>query len=95
MENRNTLSELVIVYHRQPYEERVENGKAIYREHASPNGIVPTLKSFFGSVQRGAWVAWTQVEAGRKKHFEPVVRIRDSYGEYDVSRLPLSAQQVR
>lgn len=97
MDNKNQLSELVIVYHRQPYEEHVENGQLVYKEHASPNGIVPTLKSFFGSVERGAWVAWKQVEGkGREaEKFERVVRMKDSYGAYNVSRLPLTAQQVR
>lgn len=88
-------SNLVIVYHRQPYEEIVENGKVVYREHASPNGIVPTLKSFFGTVDQGAWVAWKQIDSKEQKTFERVVRIRDSYGEYNVSRLPLTPQQVR
>lgn len=87
-------SSLVIVYHRQPYEEKVEDGEIVMKEHASPNGIVPTLKSFFGAVDQGAWVAWKQVDAKRKP-FERVVRIKDSYGEYNVSRLPLTAQQVR
>ena len=32
-------SELVIVYHRQPYEEVEKNGKTILRENKSPNGI--------------------------------------------------------
>ena len=45
-------SNLVIVYHRQPYEEVVEDGKVVFKENKSPNGIVPTLKSFFG---RGGW----------------------------------------
>jgi glucosylglycerol-phosphate synthase len=89
-------SNLVIVYHRQPYEEIEEDGKIVYREHKSPNGIVPTLKSFFGAVERGAWVAWKQVDPKSKdKDFEQVVRMSDSYGEYNVSRLPLSAAQVR
>lgn len=39
-------SDLVIVYHRQPYEEVEENGKTVFRENKSPNGIVPTLKGF-------------------------------------------------
>src|SRR5262245_39546801 len=97
MEHKNAMSDLVIVYHRQPYEEHVENGRVVYKQHASPNGIVPTLKSFFGSIERGAWVAWKQVEGkGREaEKFERVVRIHDSYGSYNVSRLPLSAQQVR
>ena len=46
-------SELVIVYHRQPYEEVEEDGRTVFRENKSPNGIVPTLKSFFGSVDHG------------------------------------------
>ncbi|BBK43860.1 hypothetical protein STVA_38800 [Allostella vacuolata] len=90
-------SSLVIVYHRQPYEEVVEDGRTIYRENKSPNGIVPTLKSFFGKVDdgRGAWVAWKQVPARSREKFERVVRIEDSFGSYVVSRLPLTAEQVR
>ena len=89
-------SSLVIVYHRQPYEEVVEDGRTVYREHKSPNGIVPTLKSFFGAVDQGAWVAWKQADPKHKdKDFQQVVRMRDSYGEYNVSRLPLTAAQVR
>lgn len=88
-------SNLVIVYHRQPYQEVVdEDGRIEYREHASPNGIVPTLKSFFGTVEQGAWVAWKQVEPDAQERFERVIRIEDSYGAYNVSRLPLTAQQV-
>ncbi len=87
-------SELVIVYHRQPYEEHVEDGRVTYRENTSPNGIVPTLKSFFSAGGSGAWVAWKQAEA-KQKAFERVITLKDSYGEYTVSRLPLTAQQVR
>ena len=47
-------SELVIVYHRQPYEEVEVDGKIEYRANKSPNGIVPTLKSFFGKVENAA-----------------------------------------
>ncbi|MEO6031969.1 MAG: glucosylglycerol-phosphate synthase, partial [Burkholderiaceae bacterium] len=88
-------SELVIVYHRQPYEEVVEDGKTVLREHASPNGIVPTLKSFFGYADRCAWVAWKQIDPRRARGFEPVVHINDSYGSYVVSRLGLTAHQVK
>ncbi|MBS7701201.1 MULTISPECIES: glucosylglycerol-phosphate synthase [unclassified Chelatococcus] len=88
-------SNLVIVYHRQPYNEVFENGKTIYREHASPNGIVPTLKSFFSAVDYASWIAWKQIDPSRKKIFDRVVEISDSYGTYTVSRLPLTAQQVK
>jgi glucosylglycerol-phosphate synthase len=88
-------SDLVIVYHRQPYEEVEENGKIVFRENKSPNGIVPTLKGFFGSVNHGAWVAWKLAEDPENPGFEQRVEIDDAHGRYTVSRLPLTERQVR
>jgi len=87
-------SDFVIVYHRQPYEEVVENGKTVFRENASPNGIVPTLKSFFGKAEHGAWIAWKLAEDPANPEFDRSVEIEDDYGTYTVSRLPLTAEQV-
>ncbi|MGR3757698.1 MAG: glucosylglycerol-phosphate synthase [Tranquillimonas sp.] len=88
-------SDLVIVYHRQPYEEVEVDGKIEFRENKSPNGIVPTLKGFFGRVDKGSWVAWKQADDPKNPEFERVVEIEDSYGKYSVSRLPLTAGQVK
>ncbi|RVV96741.1 glucosylglycerol-phosphate synthase [Mesobaculum littorinae] len=88
-------SDLVIVYHRQPYEEVEVDGKIEFRENKSPNGIVPTLKGFFGRVPKGAWVAWKLAEDPSNPDFKRVVEIEDSYGKYSVSRLPLTEQQVK
>lgn len=88
-------SDLVIVYHRQPYEETVENGVVVRRENKSPNGIVPTLKSFFGRVDQGSWIAWKEAEDPTRPDFERVIEISDAFGDYRVSRLPLSPEQVR
>ena len=88
-------SDLIIVYHRQPYEEVVENGRTVLRENKSPNGIVPTLKSFFGGVRHGAWIAWKLADDPDNPDFEQRIEIDDAYGQYSVSRLPLSAEQVR
>jgi len=87
-------SELVIVYHRQPYEEVEENGKTVFRENKSPNGIVPTLKSFFGQVEKGSWIAWKEAEDPSNPEFERTIEISDQHGDYTVSRLPLTAEQV-
>ena len=88
------MSKLVIVYHRQPYQEVVVDGKIERHEHKSPNGIVPTLKSFFGRGTGGSWVAWTSTE-GAAEDFEPVITIDDAYGSYRVSRLQLTPEEVR
>jgi glucosylglycerol-phosphate synthase len=55
-------SDLVVVYHRLPYEEAIEDGRIVRRRHASPNGIIPTLMSLFSNGQRGAWVAWSTLD---------------------------------
>ena len=87
-------SDLVIVYHRQPYEEVEQNGKTILRENRSPNGIVPTLKSFYGTAEHATWIAWKLADDPSKPDFEKVVEINDAHGEYSVSRLPLTKEQV-
>ena len=87
-------SDLVIVYHRQPYEEVEENGRTVLKENKSPNGIVPTLKSFFGKVEHGAWVAWKLAEDSSNPGWEPQIEVEDSFGSYSVTRLPLTQKQV-
>ena len=89
-------SSLVILYHREPYDEVVENGKTYYRDKKSPNGIVPTLKSFFSNVSQGTWIAWKQVNAKQKANFQQQITVEDGTGgSYNVSRIPLTAEQVK
>jgi glucosylglycerol-phosphate synthase len=87
-------TELVIVYHRQPYEEIVENGKTMLREPRSPNGILPSIKGFFSHVDKAVWVAWKKSPAGKPASFERRITMNDSFGAYDVVRLPLDAAQI-
>ncbi|WBV43443.1 glucosylglycerol-phosphate synthase [Pseudoroseomonas cervicalis] len=94
MSTETQKSSLVIVYHRQPYEEAVENGQTVFRPNRSPNGIVPTLKSFFRRTApgAGAWVAWKLARPGES--FERAVHIDDENGGYTVSRLGLTPGEV-
>ncbi|MDJ0724482.1 MAG: glucosylglycerol-phosphate synthase [Prochloraceae cyanobacterium] len=88
-------SSLVILYHREPYDEVVENGKTRYLPKKSPNGIVPTLKSFFAEVSQGAWIAWKQITVKQKAKFQAKVQVEEEQGNYDVVRIPLNAEQVK
>ncbi|ERN40694.1 glucosylglycerol-phosphate synthase [Rubidibacter lacunae KORDI 51-2] len=87
-------SSLVILYHREPYDEVVENGVVRYRAKKSPNGILPTLKSFFHNVSQGTWVAWKQVKAKDAAKFQERVEV-EGEGNYSVRRIPLTADQVK
>ncbi|AFZ35546.1 glucosyl-glycerol phosphate synthase [Stanieria cyanosphaera PCC 7437] len=87
-------SSLVILYHREPYDEVVKDGKIQYLPKKSPNGILPTLKSFFADVNQGTWVAWKQVSVKQKADFQSLVNI-EGEGNYNVRRIPLTPDQVK
>ena len=88
-------SELVMVYHRLPYEESWEDGQLVRRRHSSPNGILPTLLSFFKGGRKGAWVAWSIHEPERGVPFETHTGVDPrSYPNLVCSRVALSKQDV-
>ncbi|MGL5943680.1 MAG: glucosylglycerol-phosphate synthase [Waterburya sp.] len=86
-------SSLVILYHREPHDEIIKDGKIHYVPKKSPNGIVPTLKSFFADVNQGTWIAWKQVNPEQKDQFEERVNI-EGEANYNVRRIPLDDEQV-
>ncbi|MEL6500739.1 MAG: glucosylglycerol-phosphate synthase [Cyanobacteria bacterium J06623_1] len=87
-------SSLVILYHREPHDEIIKDGKIHYVPKKSPNGIVPTLKSFFADVNQGTWIAWKQVDEEQKESFEERVNI-EGEANYNVRRIPLGDEQVK
>ncbi len=87
-------SSLVILYHREPHDEVIENGITRYVPQKSPNGIIPTLKSFFANNFQGTWIAWKQVTEEQKNNFSEKVSVEND-GNYHVLRIPLSPEQVK
>ncbi|MBK9071939.1 MAG: glucosylglycerol-phosphate synthase [Myxococcales bacterium] len=66
-------AELVMLYHRLPFQEHTRGGVTHFSRHSSPNGIIPTLLGLFRKGQRGAWVAWT--EASSRSAAAPVTEL--------------------
>lgn len=88
-------SELVVVYHRLPYEEIIEDGRVVRRRHTSPNGIIPTLMSLFSGGERGAWVAWSTLDSKRGATFEERTAVDvEHYPNLITARVPLSKADV-
>lgn len=87
-------SDLVIVYHRLPYEEYLEDGQVKRRSPRSPNGIIPTLLSFFADGKTGSWVAWsTHMDANGK--FEVHTEVdTDKYPRLTAARIALTTREV-
>ena len=88
-------SSLVILYHRQPYDEAIKDGKTVYVQKKSPNGIVPTLRSFFAHADQGTWVAWKEVAEDEQDKFQARVEVNEEDSNYSVLRIPLTKQQVK
>jgi glucosylglycerol-phosphate synthase len=87
-------AELVMLYHRLPYEEVVEDGVLRLRQPSSPNGIIPSLLSFFAGGQAGSWIAWSAHE-GRGGDFSTHVTVdAERYPRLTAVRVPLSKSDI-
>lgn len=88
-------ADLVMVYHRLPYDEVVENGVTLQRRPKSPNGIMPTLLSFFAGGRKGAWVAWSQQASRKPAGFIPHAAVdARRYPQLKAARIPLTADDI-
>lgn len=82
-------SDLVIVYHRFPFDEYAADGRLLRREHASPNGIMPTLLGFFADGRAGSWVAWTVTDGLKSEPAERFVIDEARYPNLAAARVML------
>lgn len=87
-------AELVIVYHRLPYEEYREHGQVQRRRPTSPNGIIPTLLSFFADGRKGSWVAWAEHEEGHGAFESHTTVDAERYPRLTAARVPLNKQDI-
>lgn len=87
-------ADLVMVYHRLPYEEQLIDGRIVRRPHSSPNGIIPSLLSFFGEGHPGSWVAWSVFEPGDEPFKVHTTVDAKRYPHLTAARVPLSKEQV-
>ena len=90
-------AELVMVYHRQPFDETTTDSGVTRRLPKSPNGILPTLLGCFADRREGAWVAWS-LQASRTPDaavFEQKVWVdRYLYPNLMACRVALTAEDV-
>jgi len=87
-------AELVIVYHRLPFEEYEEQGQMRQRPHRSPNGIIPTLLSFFGDGKKGSWIAWSTVAPDTPGFQNRTTVDARSYPRLSCAKVSLTPEQV-
>jgi len=87
--------QLIMVYHRLPFDEVRTRGKVQRRRPKSPNGIIPTLLGFFEDGQRGQWIAWSKQESRSPADFQETVDVDpERYANLKARRIPLTPQDV-
>lgn len=87
-------ADLVLVYHRLPYEEKWIDGKLKRQRPSSPNGIMPTLLSFFAQGEKGSWIAWAEQEDTDEPFETHTLVDARHYPGLTVARIPLSREQI-
>ena len=89
-------ADLVMVYHRLPFQEVEVDGEIVQKKHTSPNGILPTLLGFFANGEKGSWVAWSKADSREPEGFEKYVDVdREKYEHLRVCRVPLTPHDVK
>ncbi len=86
--------QMVMLYHRLPYEVREINGRKERVPPKSPNGIIPTLLGFFNTGRSGAWIAWEEVANKKSRHLKDVYIDEQQYPNLVASRVGLTKKEV-
>lgn len=89
----NDAPQLVMMYHRFPYEKKEINGKIERVTPKSPNGILPTLQSFFANGRAGVWVAWEEVNKAGEQ-LRNVYIDKEKYPNLMAARIGLTKKEV-
>ncbi|AGH95990.1 glucosylglycerol-phosphate synthase [Pseudobdellovibrio exovorus] len=87
-------SKLVMVYHRQPFDEIRKGKEVIRRTPQSPNGIIPTLMGFFDKETPASWIAWSLHHDSKEKFDTHVPVNEELYPQLTVARIPLTSEDV-
>ena len=88
-------ADLVMVYHRPPFDEVIEDGVLKQNRPKSPNGIIPTLLGFFSGERKGSWVAWSMQDSRTPEGFVRHVPVdAKRYPHLKVARIALTADDV-
>src|SRR5690606_10091292 len=87
-------AQLVMVYHRLPWQERREGSRVVRQPHSSPNGILPTLLGSFAGGRQGSWVAWSTTDPGASSSVRHELVDEELYPNLVAAKVPLTDEDV-
>jgi glucosylglycerol-phosphate synthase len=89
----NEPPQLVMMYHRFPYDLKEINGKMERVTPKSPNGILPTLQGYFANGRSGVWIAWEEVDKAGTS-LRNIYIDKEKYPHLIASRIGLTKKEV-
>lgn len=87
-------TQLLVVYHRLPYDIHETNGIMHRCPPKSPNGIIPSLLGIFSKGRAGAWIAWEEHNERKPGPLKNLYLDEKKYPNLIVSRIPLTRRDV-
>ena len=91
--NADEEPQLIMMYHRFPYELKNVGGEIHRVPPKSPNGILPTLQSFFDKGRSGVWIAWEETPKSGEV-LRNVYIDKERYPNLMASRIGLTKKEV-
>lgn len=92
--NERGDADLVMVYHRPPFDEVFEDGVVKQKRPKSPNGIIPTLLGCFANGHKGSWIAWSEQTSRQPEGFVRHMAVDKNYPNLNLARVALTADDV-
>lgn len=86
-------TQLLLMYHRFPYETKEINGTNQKVAPKSPNGIIPSLLGFFSNGRSGAWIAWEEVRNKTQPHADHYID-EEKYPNLIASAIGLTKKEI-
>lgn len=93
LNSTNESPQLLIMYHRFPFEKKEINGVMQNVPPKSPNGILPTLQSLFNNGRAGVWIAWEEVPK-KGQLLRNIYIDKDKYPNLMASRIGLTKKEI-
>lgn len=90
---QNESPQLVMLYHRFPYEIKEINGQVERVAPKSPNGILPTVQGYFANGRSGVWIAWEEV-SNSGEQLRNIYIDKEKYPNLMASRIGLTKKEV-
>lgn len=87
-------TQLLMVYHRLPFDKEVVDGVERRIPPRSPNGIIPSLLGFFDKGRAGVWIGEDEVAASEKKPVRNTYIDERKYPNLIASIIPLTKRDI-